>query len=63
MAELLALTDSRELTAWQELLRVHADERQHAEDVRQSGDGVVHDPRARADDDGDDEDEDGGEAE
>lgn len=58
MAELLALTDSRELQAWQALWQVHAEERKREQDAREAKDGQVFDPRAHDDED-EDEDQDG----
>jgi hypothetical protein len=33
---------SRELTAWQSLYRIKAEEQRHQRDIAESGDGIVH---------------------
>lgn len=42
MQTLLATTDSRELSGWQQLMMVEEEEAQHEKDIRESGDGKVY---------------------
>lgn len=55
--ELIERMSSRELSAWHALFLVEAEEREHARDVIESGDGLV----IVSGRDGDDEDDDGDE--
>jgi hypothetical protein len=53
--EMLARMPSLELTKWFALFLVQAEERQHARDVAESGDGIVYESGREddSDDDGD----------
>jgi hypothetical protein len=56
---------SRELTAWQSLYRIKAEEQRHQRDIADSGDGIVHYYGGDEDDDDDGEEDvtDGGQTE
>jgi hypothetical protein len=55
--EMVARMSSLELTHWWALFVVHADERKRAEDVAESGDGIVIEYGKDEDDESDDGDE------
>jgi hypothetical protein len=52
--EMVARMSSLELTHWWALFVVHAEERKHAEDVADSGDGIVYEYGRQEDDESDD---------